>query len=426
MPRHRHPLHHSTDHDALLAHLRTSERLLIIQDLDGVCMDLVNDPLTRRLERSYLDAAKALAGEFYVLTNGEHIGSRGVNVLVDACCDTLDPREHGLYLPGLAAGGVQYQTARGDVSHPGVSAAELAFLAEVPAWARQWLGTTLRAAPFALPPTDADRIVAACVLDNPVSPTLNLNMAFHALRGRPGLYATLQQQAATWCDALLARAERTALGDAFFVHLAPNLGRDAHGERLKPAQDDSAGTTDFQFMLRGGVKEVGVLVLLNRYYHTLTGEYPLGEAFNARTAPTGQNALLALAAAHFDPTLMPRILGIGDTLTSSRLAAHGEVVRGGSDRGFLELVQALGRHFDSGNVVAFVDSSRGEIKRPSVLTQHLPQDPGRALAGISDPDDPLRLNAIFPGGYRQYLAFFRQLADARVARRQSVITPRPA
>jgi len=418
MPRPTSLLHTPPDHDSLLAHLRDSERLLIIQDLDGVCMALVNDPLTRRLDHDYLQAAKALDGEFYVLTNGEHIGRRGVNALVEKCCAALDPREHCLYLPGLAAGGVQFQSAAGEVSHPGVSAAELTFLAAVPPQARQWLSATLDAPPFGLPAHDIARLVDACVLDNPVSPTLNLNMAFQLLRARPGLYAELQRRATDWCDALLAQAGAAGLGGAFFIHLAPNLGRDPHGERLKPAQGESAGTTDFQFMLRGGVKEVGVLVLLNRYYHGLTGHYPLGEDFNARTAPTGQAALLALAAAHFDPAWMPRILGVGDTLTSSRLDDSHEIVRGGSDRGFLQLVQALGEHFDSGNVVAFVDSSQGEIKRPSVITAHLPHDPDRALAGISDADDPLHLNAIFPGGYRQYLAFFQQLSAQRSTRRQ--------
>jgi len=404
---------YSTDHTALLAHLVNSERLLIIQDLDGVCMDLVNDPLTRRLELDYLQAASALEGAFYVLTNGEHIGRRGVNTLVERCCAPLDPRAEGLYLPGLAAGGVQFQDARGTVSHPGVSDAELAFLAEVPAQARAWLSDLLHADPFFLPAERIAPLVDTCVLDNPVSPTLNLNMAFHALRERPGLFSRLQLRAAEWCAALLARAESANLGDAFFVHLAPNLGSDARGERLKPAEGDSAGTTDFQFMLRGGVKEVGVLVLLNRYYHRQTGHHPLGEAFNARTAPRGHEALMALAEAHFDPTLMPRLLGVGDTITASRLASTGEIVRGGSDRGFLSLIQDLDARFDSGNVVAFVDSSGGEITRPKVHTRHLPHAPAHALAGISDADDPLRLNAIFPGGYRQYTAFFTRLAAAR-------------
>ncbi len=410
----------SIDNAAFLPRLSTVERLLVIQDLDGVCMDLVHDPLTREIELSYLHAARLLDGEFFVLTNGEHIGSRGVNRLVEAACGGLDAAEEGLYLPGLAAGGVQYQDCRGQVDHPGVSEAELAFLAQVPAMASDWLSSVLQAPPFDLSESDRRNLVARCVLDNPVSPTLNLNTAFQALSEQPGAYEFLQHQAAKWCEGLLATAEAAGLGDAFFVHYAPNLGRDAHGERLKPALDGQAGTTDFQFMLRGGVKEVGVLVLLNRYYQRLTGEFPLGEGFNARNAPQGHEALVSLAREAFDPALMPCILGVGDTLTSAPDPDDAaRRVRGGSDRGFLTLVQALGDAFGSGNVVAFVDSSAGEIRRPGVRLEYLADAPGRALEGISDAADPLAIDLIFAEGHRQYLRFFGELARLRnVSRRE--------
>ena len=65
--------------DQLLQELTGAEDLLIVQDLDGVCMQLVKDPLTRRMDPSYLDAVAALDGQFAVLTNGEHEGRRGVN-----------------------------------------------------------------------------------------------------------------------------------------------------------------------------------------------------------------------------------------------------------------------------------------------------------------------------------------------------------
>ena len=38
-------------------------------------MQLVKDPLTRRMDRAYVEAAAALRG-FVVLTNGEHEGRR--------------------------------------------------------------------------------------------------------------------------------------------------------------------------------------------------------------------------------------------------------------------------------------------------------------------------------------------------------------
>ncbi len=117
----------------LLEELTSIEDLLIVQDLDGVCMQLVKDPLTRRMDPGYVQAAAALRGNFVVLTNGEHEGRRGVNRLVEAALgDQVKPEREGVYLPGLAAGGVQFQDRFGQLSHPGVSEAEMAFLAAAP------------------------------------------------------------------------------------------------------------------------------------------------------------------------------------------------------------------------------------------------------------------------------------------------------
>ena len=52
--------------DQLLDELSTVEDLLIVQDLDGVCMELVKDPLTRRMDATYVRAAAQLEGSFVV------------------------------------------------------------------------------------------------------------------------------------------------------------------------------------------------------------------------------------------------------------------------------------------------------------------------------------------------------------------------
>lgn len=409
----------STDHPRLLDTLQRAPALLLIQDLDGVCMALVRDPLDRQLDPAYLDAARALDGAFYVLTNGEHIGPRGVNAIVDRASGGRAARD-GLYLPGLAGGGVQWQDRFGNVAHPGVGADELAFLAAWPARARAFLRTLLGAAPYALADEAIEALLAALVLDNPASPTINANRLHAALLPRPGLYRQAQQALAGFMRQQLDAAAAAGLGEAFFVHYAPNLGRDACGdERAKPATGDDAGTTDYQFMLAGAVKEVGVLVLLNRYYHRRSGHYPLGAEFNARTAPRDPLALRALARASFDPALMPCIVGIGDTVTSVR-GDDGQWQRGGSDRGFLQLVQWLGEDFASGNRVLYVDSSGGEVRRPGIDAAWLAgcahdrqRAPWPALAGITDADDPLRLDVLFPQGHSQYVAFFTELARRR-------------
>lgn len=410
------------DPSALLDLLAGHDNLLIIQDLDGVCMGLVRDPLTRRLDRAYVEATRRLAGHFYVLTNGEHIGSRGVNALVEqAFGRPHHPAEQGLYLPGLAAGGVQLQDRFGRVSHPGVSEAELAFLRAVPDRAAGFLRTRLAAPPYRLDAVQIDGLVAAAVLDNLASPTLNLNGLHQHLAACQALYRRLQDEVAAFMAQLQDEAREAGLGESFFIHYAPNLGRDTDGqERLRHAEGSHAGTTDFQFMLKGAVKEVGVLVILNHYYYQHTGEYPLGEHFNARQAPHDPADLLQLARARFDPARMPLIVGVGDTVTSHTETVDGEPrpLRGGSDRGFLTLVQQLGEAFGRANRVLYIDSSGGEVRRPGVDAEHLQHCaadpdllPWPALAGITDPDDPLRIDVLFCGGYRQYLAFFGALAE---------------
>ncbi|WP_211242777.1 glucosylglycerol 3-phosphatase [Sinimarinibacterium sp. CAU 1509] len=415
---------YSLDHATLLQSLCNTENLLLIQDLDGVCMELVRDPLTRRLDRRYIEATHRLAGHFYVLTNGEHIGSRGVNAIVEQAFDTPEHvREQGFYLPGLAAGGVQLQDRHGRVSHPGVTDEELAFLHSVPQRARQFLRDLLAVAPYSLSADAIAAMIESCVLDNPASPTLNINRLHQHFQDRPHSWISLQQAASVFMGELLQHAAASGLGDSFFIHYAPNLGRDDNGdERVKYSEGDNAGTTDFQFMLKGAIKEVGVLVILNHYYHQRCGRYPLGEHFNARQSPRELDALLQLAQDHFDPALMPRIVGVGDTVTSYPQNDHDgtHYQRGGSDRGFLTLVQQLGRRFDTDNVVVYIDSSGGEVRRPGVDRDHLQRHAERpdlsvwnALRGTTDADDPLTLDVIFPEGHRQYVDFFCRLADQR-------------
>ena len=379
---------------------------LFIQDLDGVCMGLVADPLRRTVDPAYLSACHRLRRRFFVLTNGEHIGSRGMNGIVER---SLGGKRQaaGRYLPGLAAGGVQWQDVDGVVSHPGVSAEELRFLADVPARARRFLTEFLAQPGHRLTSSQVAALADAAVLDNRVSPTVNTNVLFEALDGRVARYRDLQQALQDFMTDLLDTAAGHGLKDAFFVHLAPNLGRDGDVERLAPASDGLAGTTDFQFMLSGAIKEAGVLDLLNRHYARHTGRHPLGADFNARTAPRVHAALLDLADAAFERHRMPPIVGVGDTVTSS-IAADGQRVRGGSDRGFLHLVQELGRRFGTDNAVLLVDSSGGEVRRPGLMRD--PRAGGLVAEGITDASDPLRVNFVFPGGHRQYVDFLIALA----------------
>jgi glucosylglycerol 3-phosphatase len=122
-----------------------------------------------------------------------------------------------------------------------------------------------------------------------------------------------------------------------------------------------------------------------------------------RTAPHDHPSLLELAQGAIHPALMPRLVGVGDTITSVPATDGRGWLRGGSDRGFLTLLQELGQVFGTANRVVLVDSSGGEVDRPSLA--------GGSLEGLSDPEDPLRIDATIPGGPRQYIQFFQALAQ---------------
>ncbi|MGF1513760.1 MAG: glucosylglycerol 3-phosphatase [Elainellaceae cyanobacterium] len=408
------PLHQQTfslDHDALAHLLATTENLLIIQDLDGVCMGLVKDPLTRVIDMGYVRATQAFDGHFYVLTNGEHIGQRGVNGIIERASSGNGRTG---YLPGLAAGGVQWQTPLGEVSHPGVSDAELAFLTAVPERIKARLEAFFKRHNSGLSDEAIAQGIAASALDNVASPTANLNTLQGLLGDRPKLYLALQQEMAALMQDLLTEAADQGLVGSFFVHFAPNLGRDEQGNEVVwyAEEGGSLGTTDFQFMLRGAIKEAGVLALLNRYYHQRTGEHPLGKDFSARSAPQNHGELLALVK-KFDPAQMPLIVGVGDTVTSQVI--DGEVRRGGSDRNFLQLIQDIGRELRTGNLVVYVDSSGGEVRRRPLMVDTV-SGAARVVAGPGDPRDtnePLTLNVVFPGGHKQYTQTFCAAAQNR-------------
>jgi len=410
----------SLDHQSLSQALVKRHNILIIQDLDGVCMGLVKDPLTRTMESKYIKAVKSLGKHFFVLTNGEHIGQRGVNGIIERTFDPDTAQAEGLYLQGLAGGGVQWQDSYGNVVHPGVSEAEMAFLEAVPLKVADYLRKLAKELKLGISDEQLEEYIQATVLDNKVSPTANLNVFHETLKDSPELYAELQQKIEAFTANLLAEAQQQGLGDSFFIHYAPNLGRDERGlEVVQPAKGKDSGTTDFQFMLRGAIKEVGVLVILNHYYYLQTGKYPLGMDFNAREAPHKQSELLQLVKDNFDPALMPTIIGAGDTVTSKAVESDGktEYKRGGSDRGFLELVQMLGKEFSTDNAVIYVDSSGGELKNRQALKidRSNPNEPKvlQGIGGKGDTEDPLTLNFVFPNGHPEYIDFFCGLADAR-------------
>ncbi|YAI81818.1 MAG: glucosylglycerol 3-phosphatase [cyanobacterium endosymbiont of Rhopalodia sterrenbergii] len=432
-----HPLHQrslSLDYQDLINLISNQEHILIIQDLDGVCMKLVKDPLTRVIDKSYLEATKLFEGYFFVLTNGEHIGKRGVNAIIERTFKNISlVKKKGLYLPGLAGGGVQWQDCYGNVSHPGVSEEELTFLQQVPPKIEKALIEFFKQNNCGLEEKKIKQGIQLTILDNKVSPTVNLNIFHEYLQDQDDNYCKLQQAMKILMDDLQEQAKHQGLNNSFFVHYAPNLGKDVQGkEIMQIAEGKDSGTTDFQFMLQGAIKEVGVLVILNRYFYNKTGKYPLGESFNVRQSPKDHQKLLKLIKDNFDQTQMPTIIGVGDTVTSKAKEINGQLTfqRGGSDRGFLQLVQEIGKEFDSENVTVYIDSSGGEVKNRKSLKLEKFIDPKnidfpeelRVIRGPGDhrdKDDPLTLNVVFPEGYEQYIEFFKKAATARCKKNYS-------
>jgi glucosylglycerol 3-phosphatase len=366
-------------------------------------MPLVKDPLTRRLRADYVQAAAAMQHQFSVLTNGEHEGRRGVNRLVEkALGDDTKARREGLYLPGLAAGGVQFQDRFGVVSHPGVSDQEMSFLESVPQRMDELLRLKLSQVMPELQGQALEEELKLAILDTQVSPTINLNSLFSKIKGDVKRQKQLQLMLSDLMDSLMSAATAAELPKSFFLHVAPNLGHDASGqERLKPAEPGDVGTTDIQFMLKGAIKEVGLLVLINRHIAQKTGTAPLGDTFNVRTAPHDHQALLDLCHQHIQRDAIPMLVGVGDTVTSTPCPLGDGWLRGGSDRGFLTLLQQLGASYDRPSRVVLVDSSHGEVDRPNLSDSK--------LTGISDPDDPLHFDCLVKGGPEDYVEWFKTL-----------------
>ncbi len=75
------------------------QNILIVQDLDGVCIPLVQDPLKREINKEYVKDVSKLREKFAVLTCGEHEGRRGVNRLVEKALNSkTTARKNGFYL----------------------------------------------------------------------------------------------------------------------------------------------------------------------------------------------------------------------------------------------------------------------------------------------------------------------------------------
>ena len=380
------------------------QNILIVQDLDGVCIPLVQDPLKREINKEYVKDVSRLRDKFAVLTCGEHEGRRGVNRLVEKALNSSTiARENGLYLPGLAACGVEFQDRFSNLSHPGLKDNEINFLAKVPNKMSSMLTNELKKF---LPNLSNDlrkKLIDVAVCDTRFTPTLNFNEIFSHVKNDFKKVKDLQLIMEKIMNNLLEDSRKSGLDKSFYLHLMPNLGLRDGREIMKYATQKEFGTTDIQFIIKGAIKEAGLLLLLNKYISNKTGVYPFGENFNVRNAPKTLNKLIDLCKRKIPSDQMPLLIGVGDTVTSVKDNKDNSWLRGGSDRGFLTLIQRLGESYKKENQVVFVNSCNDQVLRPRIN--------GTDMTGISDPNDDLKFNMIINDGPKEYIEWFKQLAS---------------
>ena len=391
----------------LKENLICSKNILFIQDIDGVCIPLVKDPMTRELESRYIYAAKELDKEYFVLTCGEHEGPRGVNRIIERSLrSTLKPKKEGLYLRGLAACGVEYQENTGEVSFEGVSKKELVFLSKVPELMRPKFEVIVKDIFPNLDQEDINFHASKSICDTRFSPTINFNSLFDLVKNNSEKRKLIQKSFEKMMNEIIYIAESKGLKNSFFLHISPNLGNKNGKEIIKLSSENDIGSTDIQLLIKGAVKDSGVLFLLNKFIEEKTGKPPFGRDFTFKNSPKTIKEKINLCKRSINPEDMPIIIGVGDTVTSHKEDTKNKhYSRGGSDRSFLEFIQILGKEFDRNNIIIYVDSSYGEVNRPSTKKS--------GLKGISDEEDNLKFDIIFKNGPAEYISWFTELAKKR-------------
>ena len=386
--------------------IRNTENILIIQDIDGVCIPLVKDPLTRKLDKNYIYAARLLGNEFYVLTCGEHEGIRGVNRIIERSLKSKsEPIEKGLYLRGLAACGVEFQDSEGKTSFEGIPKKELEFLAKVPELMRRKFKILVK---DLFPKMGEDNInfhLMKSICDTKFSPTVNFNSLFEIVRNDSEKRKSIQSKFEKMMNEIINHAELEGLKESFFLHISPNLGTKNGKEIIKISTPNDIGSTDIQLLLKGATKDSGVLCLINKFLGKDKGNMPFGKDFNFRDCPQSLKEKITLCKKYIKRENMPLIIGVGDTVTSKKGIKDNDYSRGGSDRSFLEFIQTLGKEYNINNKIIFVDSSAGEVFRPSTKKT--------GLDGITDEKDKLKFDMVFQNGSEEYNSWFINIAQKR-------------
>ena len=382
------------------------KELLFVQDIDGVCIPLVSNPLDRIIDKSYVEEVSKLGNEFSVLTCGEHEGKRGVNRIIERAFESENlPKEKGLYLPGLAACGVEYQDRFGNVETLGLNQKERLFLSKIPLKIKDLLNIELLRNFPNIEKGKIENEVEIAVCDTRYSPAINLNSLFNMVGSELESRKRLQLIMKNVMDEVINYSVVSGLKNSFYLHISPNLGTHDKSEIIKYATPEDIGTTDIQLIIKGALKQAGLIVLINKYVFTRTGKYPFGEDFSVRDAPETIQKLIDLCKTNVPDHQMPTLIGVGDTITSTKDQHSQQWLRGGSDRGFLTLIQKLGEAYNKENQIIFVDSSYGEVYRPSTIDGN--------FDGITDERDNLKFTIVMNRGPEQYKSWIKEFCKRR-------------
>ena len=236
------------------------------------------------------------------------------------------------------------------------------------------------------------------------SPTINFNSLFDLVQDDSYKRKIIQKSFEDMMNQIIYKAESQGLKNSFFLHISPNLGSNNGNEIIKLSTKNDIGSTDIQLLLKGAVKDSGVLFLLNKFIEEETGKAPFGRNFNFRNSPKTIKEKVDFCKKNIKSKDMPTIIGVGDTITSQKIS-NKSYSRGGSDRSFLELIQLLGKEFRSNNKIIFVDSSSGEVYRPSTKKS--------GFEGIIDEEDNLKFDMVFQNGPKEYVEWFTKFVRNR-------------
>ncbi len=247
--------------------------------------------------------------------------------------------------------------------------------------------------------------IEIAVCDTMYSPAINLNSLFNIVSNELDNKKRLQMIMKNVMDEVIDYSVFSGLKDSFYLHISPNLGTRNEKEIIKYATPEDIGSTDIQLIIKGALKEAGLIVLINKYVFNKTGKYPFGEDFSVRDAPKTIEKLINLCKSKIANDQMPTLVGVGDTITSSKDQHSNQWLRGGSDRGFLTLIQRLGEVYNKENQIIFVDSSFGEVYRPSTIDG--------SLNGITDEKDSLKFTIVMNKGPEQYKSWIKEFCKRR-------------